>query len=60
MNYPCGEAPKLVCNPNACESCGFNPDEAKRRLDEGEFIKDERGIYSLHFKRKEKENDETD
>ena len=42
--YPCGEAPKLVCNPNQCEHCGFNPDEARRRYEEGEFIKDERGI----------------
>ena len=60
MNYPCGDAPKLVCNHHACESCGFNPDEAKRRLEEGEFIKDERGNYTLHFKKKENENDETD
>ena len=57
--YPCGEAPKMLCNPNACENCGFNPDEAKRRLEDGVFIKDERGIYSLHFNRR-KENGETD
>ena len=57
--YPCGEAPKLVCNPNQCENCGFNPDEAKRRLEEGEFIKDEHGITTLHFNRR-KENGETD
>lgn len=59
MNYPCGEAPKLVCNPNQCEHCGFNPDEAKRRLEEGEFITDEHGITTLHFNGR-KENDETD
>ena len=57
--YHCGVSPKLVCNYNACESCGFNPDEAKRRLEEGEFIKDERGITTLHFNRR-KENGETD
>lgn len=57
--YPCGEAPKLVCNPNACENCGFNPDEAKRRMEEGEFITDEHGITTLHFNRR-KENGETD
>jgi len=59
MNYPCGESPRLVCNPNECKTCGFNPDEARRRYEEGEFIKDERGIYTLHFNRR-KENGETD
>ena len=34
-----------------CDSCGWNPEEQKRRLDQGEFVTDEQtGCRSLVFK----------
>lgn len=39
-NYPCGASNNqrrpIICDIN-CESCGFNPAEAERRMREGHF-----------------------
>ena len=41
-----------------CEICGFNPDEAARRLREGKFLTNRRGGRTLHFPPAKKEDKE--
>lgn len=60
MNAPCGikehdrrgneitEYPGVDCEMN-CKHCGWNPAEAKRRLETGHFVYGENGLRSLHF-----------
>lgn len=62
MNAPCGmksldrrgnevtEWPGVDCEMN-CKHCGWNPEEAKRRIETGHFVYDENGLRSLHFDR---------
>lgn len=60
MNTPCGysyvnekgktitEHPAVDCSTN-CKHCGWNPEEAKRRMETGRFVYNENGLRSLHF-----------
>ena len=32
-----------------CEICAFNPEEVKRRLERGKFVRNEDGTKTLHF-----------
>lgn len=38
----------VICNFR-CGSCGFNPQEQKRRLREGRFVKNRKGVRRLLF-----------
>lgn len=43
--------PQIDCGYN-CDTCGFNPEEHRRRLSDGRFD-NVRGINTLFFKRRE-------
>lgn len=51
MNAPCGTPgnyPAVDCDLD-CKHCGWNPEEAKRRMETGHFVYGENGLRSLHF-----------